>query len=190
MDNTNQHNSIACSNAVLTLLNPQLKQLLGDTDCKEVPPMLFGENFGSLAKERLEAAAVALTKTLQTNKGFHKSHPQKYRSRGGGRHYSSSYSKQKGWQLLGDKTNPKYQQSRKWLFTNNREHDLPLCIVNNSLNAVTSTQVKGQAHYIQALINTMKLSINCPKLAGCVAHFLQNWKVPLGNLNRGWVPTH
>jgi len=34
--------------------------------------MLFGENFGSLAKERIEAAA--LTKTLQV---FRKSHPKK-----------------------------------------------------------------------------------------------------------------
>jgi len=34
--------------------------------------MLLGENFGSLAKERIEE--VALTKTLQ---GFHKSHPSK-----------------------------------------------------------------------------------------------------------------
>ena len=56
-------------------------------------------------------------------------------------------------------------------------HNLTPCIVNNSLNAVTSTQVKGQAHYVQALINTMNLSINCPKLAGCVAHFIQNWEV-------------
>ena len=34
--------------------------------------MLFGENFSSLAKELIEAAA--LTKALQ---GFHQSHPQK-----------------------------------------------------------------------------------------------------------------
>ena len=109
--NANQHNSIARRNAVLTQLNPQLKQLLGDADYKDAPPMLFGDNFGSLAKERLKAAA-ALTKTLGTDKnrqGFHKSHPQKYRSHRGGGHYSSNYSKQKGWQSLGNKTNPKHQ---------------------------------------------------------------------------------
>ena len=48
-------------------LNPQLKQLVKDADFKEAPPFLFGENFGTLAKERLEAAA-ALTKTLRVDK--------------------------------------------------------------------------------------------------------------------------
>ena len=63
MSNANQHNSIACRNALLMQLNPQLKQLVEDVDFKEAPPFLFGENFGTLAKERTEAAA-ALTKTL------------------------------------------------------------------------------------------------------------------------------
>ena len=34
-----------------------------------------------------------------------------------------------------------------------------------------------QTHYIQALINTMNLSIACPRLAGRVAYFLPNWEV-------------
>ena len=38
---------------------------------------------------------------------------------------------------------------------------------------VTNTQT----HHIQALINTMNLSINCPRLAGQVAYFLPNWEV-------------
>jgi len=66
MDNANIHNSAARRNAVLTQLNPHLKQLLGDNDYKDAPPVLLGENFSSLAKEWIEAAA--LTKTLQTNK--------------------------------------------------------------------------------------------------------------------------
>ena len=38
-----------------------------DGDFKDVAPMLPGENFGTLARERLEAAA-ALTKTLANRK--------------------------------------------------------------------------------------------------------------------------
>ena len=65
-------------------LNPQLKQLVEDVYFKEAPPFLFGENFGTLAKERIKAAA-ALTKTLGIDKsrqGFQKSHPQGNQSRG------------------------------------------------------------------------------------------------------------
>ena len=42
-------------------MNPCLKELLRDKDFEESAPMLFGENFGSLAKERLEAAAETLS---------------------------------------------------------------------------------------------------------------------------------
>ena len=84
MGNANQHNSIARRNALLMQLNPQLKQLVEDVDFKEAPPFLFGKNFGTLAKERIEVAA-ALTKTLGLDKGrqgFQKSHPQRNRGRG------------------------------------------------------------------------------------------------------------
>ena len=37
--------------------------------------------------------------------------------------------------------------------------------------------INTQAHYIQALINNMSLSITCPKLAGRVTYFLPNWEV-------------
>ena len=105
MGNANQHNSIARRNALLTQLNPQLKQLVEDVDFKDAPPLLFGENFGTLAKERIEAAA-ALTKTLGLEKSrqdFQKSHPQKKWGRGGGGQYSGHYSKQKGWKGSGNK---------------------------------------------------------------------------------------
>jgi len=47
-----------------------------------------------------------------------------------------------------------------------------------SLKAVSPIHVVNtQTHYIQALINTMNLSITCPKLAGRVAYFLPNWEV-------------
>ena len=75
--------------------------------------MLFGENFGVLAKQRIEAAA-ALKKTLATDKGkrgFRQSHPQKNWGRGGG---SSMYSGQRrGWQPRGNKIPEKTQQSKK-----------------------------------------------------------------------------
>ena len=34
-----------------------------------------------------------------------------------------------------------------------------------------------QTHYLQALINTMNLQINCQHLAGRVSYFLSNWEV-------------
>ena len=37
--------------------------------------------------------------------------------------------------------------------------------------------INTQTHYIEALISTMNLSINCPRLAGRVACFLPNWEV-------------
>ena len=115
MGNANQHNSIARRNALLIQLNPQLKQLVEDVDFKEAPPFLFGENFGTLAKERIEAAA-ALTKTLGIDKsrqGFQKSHPQGNQSRGGGSQYSGRYNRHKGWQANRGKANNMKQQSSK-----------------------------------------------------------------------------
>ena len=62
---------------MLTQMNPQLKGLMRDNDFKDAAPLLFGDNFGALAKERLEAAA-ALKKTLGTDKqpkrNFYKGH--------------------------------------------------------------------------------------------------------------------
>ena len=43
MGNANFHNSTARRNAVLTQLNPQLKQILGDHDYKDVPPCCLGK---------------------------------------------------------------------------------------------------------------------------------------------------
>ena len=112
MGNANQHNSIARRNALLMQLNPQLKQLVEDVDFKKAPPFLFGENFGTLAKERIEEAA-ALTKTL-SRQGFQKSHPQGNRSHGGGSQYSGRYNRHRGWQAnAGKANNPKQQSSKK-----------------------------------------------------------------------------
>ena len=75
--------------------------------------MLFGKNFGMLAKQRIEAAA-ALKKTFVTDKwkrGFRQSHPQKNWGHGGG---NSMYSGQRrGWQPRGNKVPEKTQQSKK-----------------------------------------------------------------------------
>ena len=102
-------------NALLIQLNPQLKQLVKDIDFKEAPPFLFGENLGTLTKERIEAVA-ALIKTLGIDKSRHgsqKSHPQGNRSRGGGSQYSSLYNRHKGWQANTGKANNMKQQSSK-----------------------------------------------------------------------------
>ena len=111
MGNANQHSSIARRNALLMQLNPQLKQLVEDVDFKEAPPFLFGENFGTLAKERIETAA-ALTKTL-SRQDFQKSHPQGNRSRGGGSQYSGRYNRHRGCQANAGKANNLKQQSSK-----------------------------------------------------------------------------
>ena len=108
LGNANAHNSMARRKELLTHMNPKLKELVDDMDFKEAPPVLFGDNFATLAKERLEAAA-ALTKTLGSDKGrqdFSKSHSQRNRGRGGGSHHSGHY-KQRGWQPSNSKTAPK-----------------------------------------------------------------------------------
>ena len=113
MGNANYHHSSERRKILLQHLNPQLKQLVEESDFKEAPPMLFGENFGSVAKQRIEAAA-ALKKTLAPGKGkwgFRGSHPQKNWSRGGG---SSTHSGQRrGWQPRGNKAPERTQQSKK-----------------------------------------------------------------------------
>ena len=61
------HHSTGRRKGLLQHLNPQLKQLVEESDFKGPAPMLFGENFGTIAKQRLEAAA-ALKKTLAPSK--------------------------------------------------------------------------------------------------------------------------
>jgi len=79
LGNASQHHAVQRRQAVLQQLNPQLKSLIKDEDFKDAPPYLFGEHFASVAKERLEAAAV-LKKSVATGskQGFQRSHPQNY----------------------------------------------------------------------------------------------------------------
>ena len=56
LGNANYHHSTTRRQALLLQLNPKLKQLASDADFKDSALYLFGENFGTLAKERLEAA--------------------------------------------------------------------------------------------------------------------------------------
>ena len=58
----------------------QLKPLVQDADFAEAPPYLFGTNFGELAKERWEVAA--LIQNAQKSQNFLKCHPQKFSSWG------------------------------------------------------------------------------------------------------------
>ena len=77
MGNASQHHVVHRRQAILQQLNPQLKPPVKDEDFVDAPPYLFGEKFASMAKERLEAAAV-LKKSVCSSKqqGFHKRHPQ------------------------------------------------------------------------------------------------------------------
>ena len=116
LGNANAHNTTDRRKAILTQMNSRLKGLVRDSDFKDAAPMLFGEHFGNLAKERLDAAA-ALTKTLgvekQTGRDFQKGHPQKFRGHGGGSYYNKSHYKQRGWQPSSSKTAMKQFTSKK-----------------------------------------------------------------------------
>ena len=107
LGNASAQNTIDRRKAILTQMNSRLKSLVRDADFKEAAPLLFGDNFATLAKERLEAAA-ALTKTLnidkQSRRDFQKGHPQKFKGRGGGSHYNSGHYKQRGWQPSSSKS--------------------------------------------------------------------------------------
>ena len=58
MGNANYQHSMDRRHAVMMQLNPKLKQLISHTDFKDAAPFLFGEKFGAMAKEHLEAAEV------------------------------------------------------------------------------------------------------------------------------------
>ena len=118
LGNANYHHSTARRQALMLQLNPKLKQLVSDADFKDAAPYLFGENFGTLAKEHLEAAE-ALKKAASSDKGhqlkkagssdkghhwgFQRSHPQKNSGRGGGSQFSGHAGGNRGWQASGNK---------------------------------------------------------------------------------------
>ena len=100
MGNANYHHSTARRQALMLQLNPRLKQLFPDIDFKDAAPYLFGENFGALSKERLEAAE-ALKKAVSFDKGgrgFQRSYPQRTAGRGGGYQSSGRAGGNRGWQ--------------------------------------------------------------------------------------------
>ena len=106
--NANVHHSAARRQALMVQLNPKLKALFSGNNFKDVAPFLFGEKFGALAKERLDASD-ALRKAVVTDKGagqrgFQKGHFQKNQGRGGGHQFSSGQSEtNRGWQSSGNK---------------------------------------------------------------------------------------
>jgi len=92
LDNENVHNIIALMKTLLIQMNSQIKNLVRNGDFKDAAPMLFGESFGTLAKERLEV----LTKILGMDTpclDFYTSQTSH-----GGSHYSGGHWKQSGWQ--------------------------------------------------------------------------------------------
>jgi len=101
LGNASAQNTIDRRKAMLVQMSSQLKGFMGEADFKEAAPLLFGDNFATLDKETLDAAA-ALKKTLgngdhekQPQRDFYKSHSQKYGGRGGGSHYNSGQFKQR-----------------------------------------------------------------------------------------------
>ena len=95
MGDTSQHQSSLRRKTLLQHLNPQLKYLMKDSDFSKGHPFLFGENFGEMAKAKLEAAAALKKAAYPTSKGskqgFWEGYPQRNKwGHGGGRH--SNYS--------------------------------------------------------------------------------------------------
>ena len=93
MGDASQHQSSFRRKKVLEHLNPQLKGLMKEEDFAAAQPFLFGEEFGAMAKSRLEATA-ALKKIVypQSNKGkqgFQGGYPRKFNRASGGSHQSS-----------------------------------------------------------------------------------------------------
>ena len=90
LGNASQQHSLQRRKTILQHLNPQLKSLVQDADFTEAPPYLFGSNFGELAKERLEAAALIQKAAQKAPQNFQRRHPQKFTSwgrRGGNRNF-------------------------------------------------------------------------------------------------------
>ena len=106
MGNANYHHSTSRRQALMLQLNPKLKQLFPDGDFKDAAPYLFGENFGAMAKERLEAAE-ALKKAISSDKrgqrGFQRSHLQRSSGREGGSQFSGRPGGSRGWYASGNK---------------------------------------------------------------------------------------
>ena len=79
MGNANYQHSMDRRHAIMMQVNPKLKHLICHMDFHDAAPLLFGEKFGSMAKERLEAAEVIkkTTSSDYSKRGFQKGHPQR-----------------------------------------------------------------------------------------------------------------
>ena len=172
MGNASFHHSTERRRALLQHLNPQLKQLVEESDFKNAAPVLFGDDFGAIVKQRLEAAA-ALKKTLAPSKwkqGFRQSHPHQNWGRGGGRPLTSGQGR--GWQYKSNKAPGKAPQPRRWLSVDTT------CQIDSCVKPINScTPILGPALYIQLLIQCMNQLLTCLALAGRVAHFQENWEM-------------
>ena len=82
---------------IMMQLNPKLKYLICHTDFHDAAPLLLGEKFRYMAKERLEAAKVfkKIMSSDCSKRGFQKSHPQR-KSCVGNNLYNSNGGSQ-GW---------------------------------------------------------------------------------------------
>jgi len=184
--NASQHHAVQHRQVILQQLNPKLKSLIKDEDFRDATTFLFGERFASVAKERLDAAAV-LKKTVVTGKlVFQRSHPQKYfQTYGpqGGQFNGNSY-KGKKTRHAGGTSTSKPSQGRKCLepvqiSAPQQSHVLKLT------NYVTSAWVETPLHGLQSgahqplqvLMDSMNMGIACLALAGRLPSFLENWQL-------------
>ena len=99
LGNACQQHSLQRRKAILQHLNPQIKSLVQDADFADAPPYLFRANFGELAKERLEAAAL-IQKAQVKHQNFQKRHPQSL-IRGGSRTFNRGSSRGRGFHAGG-----------------------------------------------------------------------------------------
>ena len=109
LGNASQQHSLQRRKTILQHLNPQLKSLVQDADFTEAPPYLFGANFGELAKDRLEAAALIQKAQTKTTQNFQKRHPQRHNAWGrrGGSRGNTGPSRGRNWQAGGSRVGSK-----------------------------------------------------------------------------------
>ena len=70
LGNASQYFATEWRKVLLQQLNPKLKALVEDSDFFDAPPLLFGTNFGKVAKDQLDALKKASTSSGWSSKQF------------------------------------------------------------------------------------------------------------------------
>ena len=173
----NSHHSTACRNTLMVHFNHQLKLLLTDGDFRNAALYLFGNNSGALTEKFLDTAA-ALKKTAHSGHQWGSEEPP------------PKGSESQGWQPI------QWSLWREPVLANlwqqsQKEHQKKW----SAATRLHFNVFKGQGFFIcscakhtntslKAFINTVNLSITCPRLAGLVAWLLP---IKLGSTYTGQV---